>query len=223
MKILLVEDDEKISSFLKKGLQEEGYIVDCSYDGEEALYLIEQNNYELILLDIMIPYINGMELCKKVRESNIDTPIIMLTAKDSIDDKVTGLNEGANDYITKPFSFEELLARIKVQLRSGSSTNNILTIDNLEINLDTKEVYRDKKLIKLTSKEYNTLEFMMLNKNKLLTEDMINETLLDMNSSVSSNIVSVYMYRLRTKIDKNHNIKLIHTIRGMGYKLSEKI
>jgi len=223
MKILLVEDDEKISSFLNKGLKEEGYAIDCSYDGEEALYLIQNNTYDLILLDIMIPFINGMELCKKVRDSNNDTPIIMLTAKDSIDDKVTGLNEGANDYITKPFSFEELLARIKVQLRSGSSANNILKIDNLEVNLDTKEVYRNKNIIKLTSKEYNILEFMMLNSKKLLTEDMINETLLDMNSSISSNIVSVYMYRLRTKIDKNYDTKLIHTIRGMGYKLSDKL
>jgi len=223
MKILLVEDDEKISSFLQKGLKEEGYTVDCSFDGEEALYLIEQNRYELILLDIMIPSLNGMQVCKKVREQSIDTPIIMLTAKDSIDDKVTGLNEGANDYITKPFSFEELLARIKVQLRKQINLNNILQIDNLSLNLDTKEVYRDKKLIKLTSKEYNILEFMMLNKKKLLTEDMINETLMDMNSSVSSNIVSVYMYRLRTKIDKNYDKKLIHTIRGMGYKLSDEV
>ena len=223
MKILLVEDDEKISSFLQKGLKEEGYTVDCSFDGEEALYLIEQNRYELILLDIMIPSLNGMQVCKKVREQSIDTPIIMLTAKDSIDDKVTGLNEGANDYITKPFSFEELLARIKVQLRKQINLNNILQIDNLSLNLDTKEVYRDKKLIKLTSKEYNILEFMMLNKKKLLTEDMINETLMDMNSSVSSNIVSVYIYRLRTKIDKNYDKKLIHTIRGMGYKLSDEV
>jgi DNA-binding response OmpR family regulator len=223
MKILLVEDDEKISSFLQKGLKEEGYTVDCSFDGEEALYLIEQNRYELILLDIMIPSLNGMQVCKNARNKSIDTPIIMLTAKDSIDDKVTGLNEGANDYITKPFSFEELLARIKVQLRKQINLNNILQIDNLSLNLDTKEVYRDNKLIKLTSKEYNILEFMMLNSKKLLTEDMINETLMDMNSSVSSNIVSVYMYRLRTKIDKNYDKKLIHTIRGMGYKLSDEV
>ena len=223
MKILLVEDDEKISSFLQKGLKEEGYIIDCAYDGEEALYLIENNNYELILLDIMIPYINGIEVCTKVRAKNINIPIIMLTAKDSIDDKVTGLNEGANDYITKPFSFEELLARIKVQLRANVSVNNILKIDSLSMNIDTKEVYRGKNLIKLTSKEYKILEFMLVNSKKLLSEDMINETLLDMDSSIASNIVSVYMYRLRTKIDKNYDKKLIHTIRGMGYKLSNEV
>jgi len=223
MKILLVEDDEKISSFLQKGLKEEGYIIDCAYDGEEALYLIENNNYELILLDIMIPYINGIEVCTKVRAKNINIPIIMLTAKDSIDDKVTGLNEGANDYITKPFSFEELLARIKVQLRANVSVNNILKIDSLSMNIDTKEVYRGKNLIKLTSKEYKILEFMLVNSKKLLSEDMINETLLDMDSSIASNIVSVYMYRLRTKIDKNYDKKLIHTIRGMGYKLSDEV
>ena len=223
MKILLVEDDKKISSFLNKGLKEEGYIIDSSFDGEEALYLILNNTYDLILLDIMIPYINGIKLCTKVRKQGINTPIIMLTAKDSIDDKVTGLNEGANDYITKPFSFEELLARIKVQLRANTSTNNIIKLNTLSMNIDTKEVFREEKLIKLTSKEYKILEFMMLNQNKLLSEDMINETLLDMDSSISSNIVSVYMYRLRTKIDKNYDIKLIHTIRGMGYKLSDKI
>ena len=223
MKILLVEDDIKISSFLQKGLKEEGYIIDCSFDGEDALYLIQNNNYDLILLDIMIPYVNGFELCTKTRSLDIDTPIIMLTAKDSIDDKVTGLNEGANDYITKPFSFEELLARIKVQLRKKISTNNILKIDNLRMNIDTKEVFRDDKLIKLTSKEYKILEFMIINNKKLLSEDMINETLLDMDSSIASNIVSVYIYRLRTKIDKNYDKKLIHTIRGMGYKLSDTI
>jgi len=223
MKILLVEDDKKISSFLNKGLKEEGYIVDCSFDGEEALYLIQNNAYDLILLDIMIPYINGVDLCKQVRQDNINTPIIMLTAKDTIDDKVSGLNEGANDYITKPFSFEELLARIKVQLRANVSSNNILKLSNLSMNLDTKEVYRENKLIKLTSKEYKILEFMLINSKKLLSEDMINETLLDMDSSIASNIVSVYIYRLRTKIDKNYDIKLIHTIRGMGYKLSDEI
>ena len=221
MKILLVEDDKKISSFLNKGLKEEGYIIDCSFDGEEALYLIQNNAYDLILLDIMIPYINGVDLCKQIRQENINTPIIMLTAKDSIDDKVSGLNEGANDYITKPFSFEELLARIKVQLRANISLNNILKLSNLSMNLDTKEVHRENKLIKLTSKEYKILEFMLINSKKLLSEDMINETLLDMDSSIASNIVSVYIYRLRTKIDKNYDKKLIHTIRGMGYKLSD--
>jgi DNA-binding response OmpR family regulator len=219
MKILLVEDDIKISSFLQKGLKEENYIVDCSYDGEEAFYILEINRYDLIILDVMIPKIDGITLCKKLRENNIHTPIIMLTAKSSIEDKVLGLNEGANDYLTKPFSFEELLARINVQLRSGKSLNNILKLDDLEINMETKSVKRTKETINLTLKEYVLLEYLMLNQNKLLNEDMINEALWDMDASTASNIVSVYMYRLRNKIDKNADKKLIHTIRGMGYKM----
>ena len=222
MKILLVEDDEDISSFLNKGLKDEYYTIDCAFDGEEGLYLALNNKYDLILLDIMLPNINGLEICKKIRAENINTPIIMLTAKHSIEDKVTGLNEGANDYITKPFSFEELNARIKVQLRDGKSVNNILKIDNLVLNIDTKECKRDEKNIKLTSKEYAILHYMILNQENLLSEDMINEALWDMNELVSSNIISVYIYRLRNKIDKNHKLKLIHTIRGMGYKLSCK-
>jgi DNA-binding response OmpR family regulator len=219
MKILLVEDDIKISSFLQKGLKEENYIVDCSFDGEEAFYILETNSYDLIILDVMIPKIDGITLCKKLRENNIHTPIIMLTAKSSIEDKVLGLNEGANDYLTKPFSFEELLARINVQLRSGKSLNNILKLDDLEINMETKSVKRTKETINLTLKEYVLLEYLMLNQNKLLNEDMINEALWDMDASTASNIVSVYMYRLRNKIDKNTDKKLIHTIRGMGYKM----
>jgi len=222
MKILLVEDDEDISSFLNKGLKDEYYTIDCAFDGEEGLYLALNNKYDLILLDIMLPNINGLEICKKIRAENINTPIIMLTAKHSIEDKVTGLNEGANDYITKPFSFEELNARIKVQLRDGKSVNNILKIDNLVLNIDTKECKRDDNIIKLTSKEYAILHYMILNQENLLSEDMINEALWDMNELVSSNIISVYIYRLRNKIDKNHKLKLIHTIRGMGYKLSCK-
>jgi len=223
VKILIVEDDIKISSFLKKGLVEESYIVDCSYDGEDAFYLISINSYDLILLDIMIPSINGIELCKKLRNKNISTPIIMLTAKGSIEDKVIGLNEGANDYITKPFSFEELLARINVQLRSGKSLNNTIKIADLEINIDSKSVKRGKREIELTSKEYMLLEYLMVHKEKILTDEMINNALWDMDDTTGSNILTVYMYRIRTKVDKNFDKKLIHTIRGMGYKMSEKI
>ena len=173
MKILIVEDDLKISSFLKKGLEEENYNIDCTYDGQEALYLIQTNFYDVILLDIMIPTIDGIELCKKIREEGINTPIIMLTAKSTIEDKVVGLNEGANDYLTKPFSFEELLARIHVQLRSGKSLNNIIKIADLELDIDKKTVSRAKNSIELTSKEYILLEYLMINKDKIVTENMI--------------------------------------------------
>jgi len=222
MKILVVEDDLKISAFLKKGLEEENYNVDCSYDGEGALYLIETNTYDIILLDIMIPIIDGIEVCKKIRENKVSTPIIMLTAKSTINDKITGLNEGANDYITKPFSFEELLARINVQLRSGKSLNNIIKVADLEIDIDKKSVLRGGVNMEFTSKEYMLLEYLMVNKNKVVTLDMINNALWDMDNTTASNILTVYMYRIRTKIDKIFNKKLIHTIRGMGYKVSDK-
>ena len=223
MKLLLVEDDEKISSFIKKGLIEDGYIVECTFDGEEAIYLATNNKYNLILLDIMLPIIDGLEVCKTLRSQGIDVPIIILTAKNSLDDKITGLNEGANDYITKPFSFEELEARIKVQLRQGQYINNVLNLDTLSLNIDTKEVIRENDIINLTSKEYAILHFMLLNKDKLITEEMINEAMWDMDSSTTSNIISVYIYRLRNKIDKKYDTKLLHTIRGMGYRLSEEL
>ncbi len=223
MKILIVEDDIKISLFLEKGLKEENYNVDCTYDGEEGLYLIETNKYDLILLDIMIPIIDGKELCKIVRDKGIETPIIMLTAKSSIEDKVFGLNEGANDYITKPFSYEELLARINVQLRTGKSFNNTIQIADLILNRESKRVLRAGKDIDFTSKEYVLLEYLMMNKNKIVTEEMINNSIWDMEAITASNIISVYVYRIRTKVDKNFENKLIHTIRGMGYKMSEQI
>jgi len=223
MKILIVEDDIRISSFLQKGLKEENYTVDSSYDGEEGLFLIETNSYDLILLDVMIPSIDGVELCKKIREKGDETPIIMLTAKSSIEDKVLGLNEGANDYLTKPFSFEELLARINVQLRKGKSLNNLIKIDNLTLDLDKKSVTRGGQNIDLTSKEYTLLEYLILNKGKIVTTSMINDALWDIDDTTASNVVTVYMYRVRTKIDKNSDRKLIHTIRGMGYKMSENI
>lgn len=220
MKILIIEDDIKISAFLEKALKEEKYNVDCSFDGNKAFYLINTNKYDLILLDLMIPTIDGITLCKKIREIGNETPIIMLTAKSDIEDKVLGLNIGANDYISKPFSFDELMARIKVQLRTGKNLTNILQMDDLKLDLDKKTVSRDNKLIKLSNKEFMLLEYLLLNKEKVLTEDMINNSLWNMDENTASNVISVYIYRLRTKIDKDYKTKLIHTIRGMGYKIS---
>jgi DNA-binding response OmpR family regulator len=220
MKILIVEDDIKISNFLVKGLQEEGYVTDNTYDGNEALYLLDEFTYDLILLDVMIPSINGFDLCKIIRDKKIETPIIMLTAKSSIEDKVLGLNEGANDYLTKPFSFEELLARMRVQLRTQSkNTTNNLQIADLVLELDNKKVFRAGKEIILTKKEFMLLEFLMLNKGKLVTDKMISEALWDMDSNAISNIINVYIYKLRNKIDKEFEKKLLQTQRGMGYKL----
>ncbi|MDN5054933.1 response regulator transcription factor [Aliarcobacter butzleri] len=221
MKILIIEDDLKIINFLKKGLEEECYIVDFSTNGDEGLYLASINTYDLILLDIMLPVKNGIEVCKSLRSSNIQTPIIMLTAKDSIEDKIKGLDIGANDYLAKPFSFAELLARIRVQLRITTTTQTKLSIADLELDLLNKTASRSNQNIVLTAKEFSLLEYLIKNKNRVLSETTINEALSSFEDSNISNIVNVYIYRLRNKIDKNFENKLIKTVRGIGFKISE--
>jgi two-component system, OmpR family, copper resistance phosphate regulon response regulator CusR len=222
MKILIIEDDEKIVSFLKKGLVEECYVVDSATNGDEGLYLASVNEYDLILLDIQLPVKNGIEVCKSLRDSNNQTPIIMLTAKDSIEDKIKGLDIGANDYLAKPFSFAELLARIRVQLRSNNSVLLKLSIADLELDLLNKTATRANENIVLTSKEFTLLEFLIKNKDRVLSETMINSALSSFEDSNISNIVNVYIYRLRNKIDKKFDKKLIKTIRGIGFKISDK-
>ncbi|WP_216081133.1 response regulator [Aliarcobacter butzleri] len=221
MKILIIEDDLKIINFLKKGLEEECYIVDFSTNGDEGLYLTSINTYDLILLDIMLPIKDGIEVCKSLRSSNIQTPIIMLTAKDSIEDKIKGLDIGANDYLAKPFSFAELLARIRVQLRITTTTQTKLSIADLELDLLNKTASRANQNIVLTAKEFALLEYLIKNKNRVLSETTINEALSSFEDSNISNIVNVYIYRLRNKIDKNFENKLIKTVRGIGFKISE--
>jgi two-component system, OmpR family, copper resistance phosphate regulon response regulator CusR len=222
MKILIIEDDEKIVSFLKKGLIEECYVVDSATNGDEGLYLASVNEYDLILLDIQLPVKNGIEVCKSLRDSNNQTPIIMLTAKDSIEDKIKGLDIGANDYLAKPFSFAELLARIRVQLRSNNSVLLKLSIADLELDLLNKTATRANENIVLTSKEFTLLEFLIKNKDRVLSETTINSALSSFEDSNISNIVNVYIYRLRNKIDKKFDKKLIKTIRGIGFKISDK-
>ena len=222
MKILIIEDDIKIINFLKKGLEEECYVVDYSTNGDEGLYLASVHTYDLILLDIMLPIKDGMEVCKTLRKNNIQTPIIMLTAKDSIEDKIKGLDIGANDYLAKPFSFAELLARIRVQLRSNNSVLLKLSIADLELDLLNKTASRANENIVLTSKEFTLLEFLIKNKDRVLSETTINSALSSFEDSNISNIVNVYIYRLRNKIDKKFDKKLIKTIRGIGFKISDK-
>jgi two-component system, OmpR family, copper resistance phosphate regulon response regulator CusR len=222
MKILIIEDDEKIVSFLKKGLVEECYVVDSATNGDEGLYLASVNEYDLILLDIQLPVKDGIEVCKSLRDSNNQTPIIMLTAKDSIEDKIKGLDIGANDYLAKPFSFAELLARIRVQLRSNNSILLKLSIADLELDLLNKTASRANENIVLTSKEFTLLEFLIKNKDRVLSETTINSALSSFEDSNISNIVNVYIYRLRNKIDKKFDKKLIKTIRGIGFKISDK-
>ncbi|XPV68629.1 MAG: response regulator [Halarcobacter sp.] len=221
MKILIIEDDEKIINFLKKGLEEEAYSVDYSLNGDEGLYLASVHTYDLILLDIMLPIKDGIEVCKSLRASKVSTPIIMLTAKDSIDDTIKGLDVGANDYLAKPFSFAELLARIRVQLRSTNQVETTLKIADLELDLLSKSAKRAGSTIDLTAKEFNLLEFLIKNQNKVLSETMISSSLNNFEDDNISNVVNVYIYRLRNKIDKPYEKKLIKTVRGMGFKISD--
>lgn len=222
MKVLIIEDDEKIVNFLKKGLEEESYIVDYSFNGDEGLYLASVNSYDIILLDVMLPLKDGFEVCKALRANDIDTPVIMLTARDSTEDKILGLDIGANDYLAKPFSFSELLARIRVQLRTSRTEQTKLIIDDLELDLLSKTAKRGTHDILLTAKEFSLLEFLIRNKNRVLSESIINSSLTNLNESNMSNVVSVYIYRLRNKIDKSFEKKLIKTVRGLGYKISDE-
>jgi DNA-binding response OmpR family regulator len=221
VKILVVEDDAKIAAFLQKGLVEESYSVDLSAHADEALYLAQVNAYDIILLDVMLPGRDGMDVCRTLRERKVTTPIIMLSARNRLSDKIDGLDSGADDYLTKPFAFEELLARIRVQLRDPSNASNIISVGDLSIDTSRHEVTRADKKISLTPKEYALLEYLARNKEKLLSETLINENLSNMNQEVMSNVVNVYIYRLRNKIDKGYEKKLIRTIKGAGYMLSE--
>lgn len=222
MKILIIEDDQKIVNFLKKGLEEESYTVDFSLNGDEGSYLASVNNYDLILLDIMLPVKDGIEVCKGLRASDIQTPIIMLTAKDSIEDRIKGLDIGANDYLPKPFSFAELLARIRVQLRAVNISQTTLCINDLELNLLNKTAKRGNDNITLTAKEFAILELLIKNKNKVLSETIISDSLSNFDTDNISNIVNVYIYRLRNKIDKPYEKKLIKTVRGLGFIINDE-
>ncbi|RXK06620.1 response regulator [Halarcobacter bivalviorum] len=221
MKILIIEDDEKIVNFLKKGLEEESYSIDYSLNGDEGIYLASVNDYDLILLDIMLPVKDGIEVCRTLRSNSINTPIIMLTAKDSIEDKIKGLDIGANDYLAKPFSFSELLARIRVQLRATNQNQTTLKLADLQLDLLTKTAKRGEDIINLTAKEFALLEYLIKNQNKVLSESVISSSLSNMDDINMSNVVNVYIYRLRNKIDKPYEKKLIKTIRGLGFKISD--
>ena len=218
MRILIVEDEKKVAAFIKKGLEEETYAVDIASDGEEGLHLGEQNPYDLIILDLMLPKINGLDILSRLRAKKIETPILLLTAKDSVDDKVEGLNQGADDYLTKPFAFSELLARIRVLLRRGKNeTKTTLEIADLTLDLVSHKVNRGNEEIELTGKEYSLLEYFMRNQEKVLTRTMIAEHVWDYNFDTFTNVIDVYVNHLRKKIDKNFPAKLLHTLRGVGY------
>ena len=218
MRILIVEDEKKVAAFIKKGLEEETYAVDIATDGEEGFHLGEQNQYDLIILDLMLPKINGLDILSGLRSQKIGTPILLLTAKDSVEDKVEGLNQGADDYLTKPFAFSELLARIRVLLRRGKAeSKTTLEIADLTLNLVSHKVSRGSEEIELTGKEYSLLEYFMRNQEKVLTRTMIAEHVWDYNFDTFTNVIDVYVNHLRKKIDKHFSNKLLHTLRGVGY------
>ncbi len=220
MRILVVEDERTLANLIKEGLEEENFSVDVAYDGEEGLFLAENEPYDAIILDIMLPKVDGIEILKQVRAKGIKTPVLMLTAKSSIEDKVLGLDSGADDYLTKPFSFEELLARLRAILRRAfGETDNVVRVADLELNLNTHEVKRGGVKIELSSKEYALLEYLVLNKNKLLTRSQISEHIYDYEYDFDSNVIDVMIARLRKKIDKGFDRKLIHTVRGAGYMI----
>ena len=222
MRILIVEDEKKVAAFIKKGLEEETYAVDIATDGEEGLYLGEQNQYDLIILDLMLPKINGLDILSRLRSQKIDTPILLLTAKDSVEDKVEGLNQGADDYLTKPFAFSELLARVRVLLRRGKAeVKTTLMISDLTLDLVSHKVNRGGDEIELTGKEYGLLEYFMRNQEKVLTRTMIAEHVWDYNFDTFTNVIDVYINHLRKKIDKGRELKLLHTLRGVGYVMKK--
>ena len=222
MRLLIVEDDKKVGAFLERGLREENYAVDVCRNGADALYLVQLNSYDVVILDIMLPGKDGFSVCREMRENDILVPIIMLTAKDTLEDKITGLTEGADDYLTKPFSFEELLARIRALLRrSQDYKTKVLRVADLEMDPLRRIVTRAGKKITLTGKEYAFLEYLMRNRGRVLSQSMIIEHVWNMDYEGASNVVNVYINHLRQKVDKGAQIQLIKTIRGHGYQINE--
>ncbi len=220
-KLLIVEDEKRLADIIRMGLQEHGYSADVAYDGFTGKELVMQGKYDLILLDINVPIINGYELCREIRSVNKSIPIIIITALSSPNNKLFGFDNGADDYITKPFDFPELLARIKVFLRRSSTSDpdeeDIQKIDDLVINFSNKTVIRNNILINLTAKEYALIEFFVKNKGKLLSRVEIAEAIWGLDFDTGTNYIDVYINYLRKKIDKDHSNKLIHTRIGMGY------
>ena len=222
MRILVVEDERNLNNVLRKQLEGQGYSVDSCLDGKEAKGYMEMTEYDVIVLDIMLPGMSGMELLKWARDNDLNSQIIMLTARDSIEDRVKGLDQGADDYMTKPFAFEELLARIRMLTRkkSGNKTN-VYKIADLKVDVAKMKVTRGEKEIMLTSREFSLLHYMITNKGVVLSRPQIEEHIFNYDYEGASNMVDVYIRYLRKKIDDDFDVKLIHTVRGKGYVLKE--
>jgi two-component system, OmpR family, copper resistance phosphate regulon response regulator CusR len=223
MKILVIEDEPKVASFIKQGLEEESYDVSVVYDGHFGHKMALENKYDVIIMDLMIPYINGLDLCKQLREKNIVTPVIMLTALGTTEDKLAGFDAGTDDYLVKPFEFKELLARIKAVTKRNTTAQDYnsttLNIANLTMFVDSKIVERDGKNIDLTAKEFLLLEYFLRNKGRVISRSEIAEKVWGIGFDTGTNVIDVYVNFLRKKIDKEFDVKLLHTIIGMGYTL----
>lgn len=222
MKLLLIEDEPKTLQSIKQGLEENGYEVDIAYDGLIGKQLAKNNSYQLIISDIIIPGINGIELCREIRSWGDETPILMLTALGSTDDKVTGLDAGADDYLVKPFEFKELLARVRALTKRGANvghTAQVLRFADLEVSIDAKTVHRSGNKINLTAREFNLLVYLIRNQGRVISKVEIAEQVWDIGFDTGTNVIEVYVNYLRKKIDKDYPVKLIHTLFGMGYVL----
>jgi two-component system OmpR family response regulator len=221
MRILLVEDDLKIATFILKGLKEAGFAPDHATDGEEGLYMALTEPYDTAIIDIMLPKLDGLTLIEELRHKKINTPVIILSAKRSIDDRVKGLQKGGDDYLTKPFSFSELLARVQALIRRASRTSEpaVLSVGDLSMDLLTRDVARTGTRIELQPREFALLEYLMRNTGRVVSKTMILEHVWDYNFDPQTNVVDVLVCRLRNKVDRDFDVKMIHTIRGVGYVL----
>jgi len=220
MKILVVEDEKKVAAFIKKGLEEDNFNVELAYDGERGEELATESPFDLIILDILMPKKDGLAMLEDLRAKRIATPVLMITAKGSVEDKVRGLDSGADDYLVKPFAIAELLARVRSLLRRGGlEKSTILTVANLTLDLVSHKAIRGDKTIELTAKEYTLLEYFMRNTNKVLSRTIISEHIWNYNFDTGTNIIDVYINHLRNKVDGGFDKKLIHTVRGVGYMM----
>lgn len=220
MRILVIEDEAKVGSFIKRALEEESYAVDLCADGAQGLDLALSGSYDLVIVDLMVPSLPGLEIVKRLRKEKITSPVLILTALSQVDQKVKGLDAGADDYLTKPFAIDELLARVRALLRRGpTDAVGILQVDDLILNPATREVTRGEQRLDLTAKEYALLEYLMRNAGRVLTRPMIAEHVWNLDFDTFTNVIDVYVNYLRNKVDKGRPRKLIHTVRGSGYVL----
>lgn len=222
MRILIIEDEQKVAAFIRKGLEQEGYAVDVANDGEEGDYQAEAFDYDALILDLMLPKRSGLEILKKVRARKPALPVLILTAKGTVEEKVAGLDAGASDYLVKPFAFAELSARIRVLLRRGTQESATLKLADLEMNTATRTVTRGGRKIDLKLKEFSLLEFLLRNARRTVTRTMIIEHVWDIHFDSVSNVVDVHINTLRNKIDRGFSPTLIHTVRGVGYVLTDE-